>query len=38
VGLKMMQKRKLDLMPSKVRAISDIRKMFHAGREGANEG
>jgi hypothetical protein len=38
VGLKMMQKRKLDLMPSKVRAISDIRKMFHAEQEGANEG
>jgi heterodisulfide reductase subunit C2 len=37
VGLKMMQKRKLDLMPSKIRQISDIRKLFHAGREGADE-
>jgi hypothetical protein len=28
IGLKMLSKRKLDLMPSKVKQLSDIKKIF----------
>jgi heterodisulfide reductase subunit C len=36
VGLKMLQKRKLDLMPSKVGQISDIRKLYHMGVDNSH--
>ena len=32
VGLRMLQKRKLDLKPSRVERIQDVRRLFRAGR------
>ncbi|MCP4112118.1 MAG: heterodisulfide reductase [Desulfobacteraceae bacterium] len=37
VGIKMLAKRKLDLTPSRVRNIDEIRKLFHQSREGHHE-
>jgi heterodisulfide reductase subunit C len=37
VGLKMFQKRKLELMPSKILRITEIRKLYHKNRENDHE-
>ncbi len=38
VGLRMLQKRKLDLLPSKVRRVPDIRKLFKNGKAAPHAG
>jgi heterodisulfide reductase subunit C2 len=38
LGLRMLQKRKLDLLPSKVRRVSDIRKLFQKGKDASHAG